>query len=94
MRVWTIAMIGAFALCAAGAAAQAASIGSAVSSLRASTDGSVAEKIAYRRCWWRGGKRVCRFARNRYYPYYPYYAYNGQYTGYGSSIGPITGIRH
>jgi hypothetical protein len=91
MRVGTIAMIGAFALCAATAAGQAASIGGAVSSLRASTDEGVTEKIAYRRCWWRGGKRVCRFARNRYYPYYAYY---GQYSGYGSSIAPITGVRH
>ena len=35
---------------------------------------SKAQKVAYRRCWWRDGRRHCRWydAPNRGYGYYPY----------------------
>ena len=92
MRVWTMVTIGAFALCAVTAVAQAASIGSAARTLRAATEGSAIEKIAYRRCWWRNGVRYCRWYRSAYYPYYGVYLSNQQYSS-GSPIGIIMGIR-
>jgi hypothetical protein len=91
MRVWTMATIVAFAFCAATVSAQAASIGSAVSAPRASTVESVAEKIAYRRCWWRNGVRHCRWYRSGYSPYYG--VPSNQLYSSGSSIGIILGIR-
>jgi hypothetical protein len=92
MRIWTMAAIGALALCTATGTAQATSIGSGTSMLRATAEATgVVEKIAYRRCWWRGDKRICRYtARYRY----PYFAYYRPYSGSGSSPTHILGIRH
>jgi hypothetical protein len=88
MRVWAMATIGVFALCTATPAAQAASVGGTASALRAATEGSGVEKIAYRRCWWRQGVRSCRRYRSAYYGVpsnQPYFS--------GSSIGIIMGIQ-
>jgi hypothetical protein len=92
MRVWTTATIGALALFAATEMTQAASIGGAGSALRTATEGTAAaEKIAYRRCWWRQGVRYCRRYRSTYYPYYGVPS-NQPYSS-GSSIGIIMGIQ-
>ncbi len=92
MRVFTMVTIGALALCTATATAQAASIGGRASAFRvtAAAAGGVAEKIAYRRCWWRNGVRHCRWYRPGYTPYYG--VYSQQYP-VGSPIGIIMGIR-
>jgi hypothetical protein len=52
---------------------------------------TLTESVAYRRCWWRGGKQVCRYVRYRTYSYYAYY---GHFSGSGYAISPILGIRH
>jgi hypothetical protein len=92
MRIWTLVTIGALALYSANAAAQPTSIGSASSTLRATAAATgVVDKIAYRRCWLRGGKQICRYVRYRNYPYYAYY---GQHFGSGSSPTLILGVRH
>jgi hypothetical protein len=90
MRVWIMAMIGALALCTA-AATHAAPIGSTASALRAATEMTAVEKIAYRRCWWRQGVRYCRQYRSAYYPYYG--APSNQSYSFGRSIGLIMGIQ-
>jgi hypothetical protein len=87
MRLLPTAIVSAVALCTTIASPQAASIGTA-KMLRA-TDGSLTEKIAYRRCWWRQGVRYCRRYRASYAPYYGAYRYG--YTG--SSVGIILGIQ-
>jgi hypothetical protein len=87
MRTLYIAILGAVALGAAITGPQAASIGTA--KIWRATDGSLTEKIAYRRCWWRQGVRYCRRYRASYAPYYGAYRY-----GYsGSSVGIILGIQ-
>ena len=91
MRIWTMATIGALALCAATATAQATSIGGGASAFRVTAAAAgVAEKVAYRRCWWRNGVRHCRRYRSAYAPYYGVY---GQQYSTGSPIGIIMGIR-
>ena len=92
MRIWTMATIGALALCTTTATAQATSIGGGASAFRvtAAAAGGVAEKIAYRRCWWRNGVRHCRWYRSGSSPYYG--VYSQQYPA-GSPIGIIMGIR-
>jgi hypothetical protein len=92
MRVFTMVTIGALALCTATATAQAASIGGGASAFRvtAAAAGGVAEKIAYRRCWWRNGVRHCRWYRSGSSPHYG--VYSQQYP-VGSPIGIIMGIR-
>ena len=91
MRVFTMVTIGALALCTATATAQAASIGGGASAFReTAAAGGVAEKIAYRRCWWRNGVRHCRRYRSAYSPYSG--VYSQQYP-VGSPIGIIMGIR-
>jgi hypothetical protein len=88
MRILPTAIVSAVALCTAIASPQAASIGTAANVLRA-TDGSLTERVAYRRCWWRQGVRYCRRHRASYAPYYGAYRY-----GYsGSSVGIILGIQ-
>lgn len=77
------------ALMLSSAHAGPASIATGLGALVAETN--LAEPIAYRRWWWRGGTRVCRYTRHRNYPYYAYY---GQFSGSGSPIGPILDIRH
>ena len=91
MRILTMATIGALALCAATATAQATSIGGGASAFRViAAAAGVAEKVAYRRCWWRNGVRHCRRYRSAYSPYYG--VYSQQYST-GSPIGIIMGIR-
>jgi hypothetical protein len=90
MRILTMATIGALALCAATATAQATSIGGGASAFRVTAAAGVAEKVAYRRCWWRNGVRHCRRYRSAYSPYSG--VYSQQYST-GSPIGIIMGIR-
>ena len=86
MRILPIAIVSAVALCTTIASSQA--VGTAANVLRA-TDGSLTERVAYRRCWRRQGVRYCRRYRTGYAPYYRAYPY-----GYsGSSIGVILGIQ-
>jgi hypothetical protein len=90
MRILSMATIGALALCNATATAQAASIGGGTSAFRVTAAAAgMAEKIAYRRCWWRNGVRHCRRYRSAYTPYY---GVSQQYST-GSPIGIIMGIR-
>ena len=91
MRVWALAAIGAFALCAVADTAQATTIGIAAGGLRATTEGGGVEKIAYRRCWWSQGARYCRRYRSAYHTYYGYPS-NQPYSS-GSRIGIIMGIQ-
>jgi hypothetical protein len=87
MRTLYIAILGAVALGAAITGPQAASIGTA--KIWRAADGSLTEKIAYRKCWWRQGVRYCRRYRASYAPYNGAYRY-----GYsGSSVGIILGIQ-
>ena len=44
------------------------------------------EKAAYRRCWWRHGREVCRWVGYRYYDDDDYGYYGGPYYGYGPGI--------
>ena len=88
MRVWTMATIGALALCTTTAAAQTASIGGGASVLRTTIEVGAVEKIAYRRCWWSQGVRHCRRYRSAYY-----YYYRGPRSYSGSTIGIIMGIQ-
>jgi hypothetical protein len=88
MRILPTAIVSAVALCTAIASPQAASIGTAANVLRA-TDGSLTERVAYRRCWWRQGVRYCRRYRTGYAPYY----YRQRYYYPRSSIGLIMGIQ-
>ena len=74
MRILLTAIVSAVALCTAIASPQAASIGTAANVLKA-TDGSLTERVAYRRCWWRQGVRYCRRYRTGYVPYYRGYPF-------------------
>ena len=82
MKYGLSAAAGCLALGLAALSAQAAPVGSATADLKAAAgQSSSVEKADYRRCWWRNGRRYCRWVRE-YYPddgYYPYY--------YGPSVG-------
>jgi hypothetical protein len=55
--------------------AQAAPVGGSSVDLKAAAgSASNIEKAAYRRCWWRHGRRHCRWVGG-YYPYYDDYPY-------------------
>lgn len=75
LKYWMAGMAGAAVLAAAPLAAQAAPASNAFG-LR-SGDASMFEKAAYRRCWWRDGRRHCRRVeverRPRVYGYRYYY---------------------
>jgi hypothetical protein len=88
MTNWRAASLAGLALGLLAGTAQAGSVGTAASALKASAETtSAVEKIAYRRCWWRAGSRHCRW-----YGHGGYRSY-GHYYASGSGIGIITGIR-
>jgi hypothetical protein len=76
MQTTKLAMIGALGLASMGLgtlAAAAAPTAPAPAAIAAGSDGK-AESIAYRRCWWQGGQRHCRWVGSGYRGYgYRYY---------------------
>jgi hypothetical protein len=69
------------------ATSQAAPLAGSGVDLKAGATGSNVEKAAYRECWWRHGRQVCRWVGYRDYDdgYYDY-GYYGPYYGFGPSI--------
>jgi hypothetical protein len=89
MRSSTILLAGLIALTLSSAQAGPASIAGGLTQLIAETNAT--EPIASRRCFWRAGKRICRYTRYRAYPSYTYYS---QFAGSGPAIGAILGVRN
>jgi hypothetical protein len=90
MHLYIMPAIGAVAFCTAFSTAHANPSISSTRSLRSVADMiKAADTVAYRRCWWRKGKRYCRRYGSAHYPYYGTYRF-----GYsGSSVDLILGIQ-
>jgi hypothetical protein len=97
LKDWRAGAALAKAIGVSGSSAQAAPAGTLMADLStAASATSAVHRAAYRRCWWRHGRRYCRWVGDSYYddgfyPYYPYYYY--YYYGYGPSLGFYYGGR-
>ena len=76
-RYWMAGLASAALLAVASLPAQAAPANGALG-LRSSNGSSLVEKAAYRRCWWRGGRRHCGWVEGRRPRVYGYGTYYGR----------------
>ena len=79
---------GALAVCALSASVPAAPLTSA---MRSAAPNSIVEKVAYRRCGWRKGKRVCRWVR-RPSGYVGFFGYYGGYDPSAAIRAAVSGV--